>query len=229
MAVVVAIIAILAAITVDSMRRSKPRATLSNVSAELQSLVHGARLQAMASGSNVAVMVFPDYQSTSGLGRIVVYQESTKASDSLFTVGAPLLFDDYDPKSPAATPPGQVITTYDLPAGIYFGPDVGLGVDSPPFPYKGITTNVRCSFCADSAVGLHGAIVFASNGQARFYSATGPAAVTTGGSFSICASDLLTIGTSKMVCGPETATGVFSTSTLVITTASGTGRTFKNG
>jgi prepilin-type N-terminal cleavage/methylation domain-containing protein len=215
-AIVVAIIAVLAGLAYDAMRRSRPRATFNGVAVELHALVHAARQQALASGVPVAVMVFPDYRGQGSQGRIIVLQDDTAPASSLFNTTAPANFDNYDPNVLSATPTGQVITTLDLPQNVNVGPATGLGVANLPFPYNNITTNVACSFC--NAGGNHrGAIVFDGRGRAKFYQAAGTASGGAGGaSFSIYSTEL---GTGA----------VFTTSTLVITSATGSLRTFTNG
>ncbi|OFX24673.1 MAG: hypothetical protein A2V77_15740 [Anaeromyxobacter sp. RBG_16_69_14] len=234
----VAIAAILGALAYDGMSRTRPRANFNGVSAELQSLVHFARLHALAEGVSVAVLVYPQYRGEGSQGRIIVYQESTNPAWSLFNTAAALNFDNYDPAvlaaaaPPAPDLPATIVTTLDLSSGVNFGPDVGLAVAALPFPYNGITTNVACSFCNAGGTGTRanrGAIVFNSRGQASFYSAAGNALAVQGGSLSICGTDLIAAGTTSMSCGGVLATGTFTTSTLVVTGVSGTGRTFHNG
>jgi hypothetical protein len=214
MAITLAIVAIVATVAYDAMRRARPRATFEGVTAELQSLVHGARQQALAEGVPVAVLVFPDYVTPGGgQGRIVVYQDG---AFSLFSTAAALNFDNYNPGVLAATAPGKVVTTLDLPSGVKVGPATGLGAASVPFPYSGVATNVSCSFCNGS--GNHrGAIVFDARGRASFYSATGTALGASGGSFSIYGTDLAVNATT------------FTTSTLVVMSPFGAMRIFHNG
>lgn len=220
--VAISIVAILGALAYDTMRRARPRATFSGVAVELQAVVHGARLQALADGMPVAVLVFPDYVTPGGgQGRIIVYEDGAQP-DGTFpffkaTVPAGVLnFDGYDPAALAATPPGRVVTTLDLPPGVKIGPPIGLGVAALPFPYGGVTTNVACSFC--TGTNRRGAIAFDQRGRVSFYSASGtPIAGVSGGSVSIYGTDL-TLG----------STG-FSTSTLVVTSPFGAMRTFHNG
>jgi len=59
LAIVVAIMAALAAIAWSNIWRLRPRAQLADASSELVALVHGARQHALATGNDVAVMVFP--------------------------------------------------------------------------------------------------------------------------------------------------------------------------
>ncbi len=213
----VAIMAVLATLAFDAMSRSRPRATFNGVGAELQSLIHAARMQALASGLPVAVLLFPDYRGSGSQGRVIVLQDDTSTNLSLFNAVAPLNFDNYDPSVLATTPNGQLVTTLDLPQGVNVGPATGLGVLNLPFPYDRITTNLACSFC--NTGGDHrGAVVFDSRGRATFYQAAGTTSGdANGASFSIYAPGLAT--------DPST----FTTSTFVVTTTTGSVRTFHNG
>lgn len=214
MAVTIAIIAVLSALAFDAMRRARPRATFDGLSAELQSLVHAARQQALAQGVPVAVLVFPDYRGRKSQGRFIVLQEDPAAS--FFATASALNFDNYDPAVLAAPLGGQVVTTLDLPDDVNVGPLTGLGVANLPFPYNSITTNQACSFC-NTAGNHRGAIVFDARGHATFYRAAGTTSGdANGASFSIYGLGLVT-GTT------------FTTSTLVITTGTGSVRTFRNG
>ncbi len=213
--VVVAVMAVLGALAYDAMSRARPRATFNGVSAELQSLVHEARMRALADGLPVAVMVFPDFENGTSKGRFVVYRDGGVPASSILNAAAPLNLDNYDPAVLAATTPSEVVTTLDLPRGVLVGPATGLGLAGLAFPYNAIATNVACSFC--STTGDHrGAIVFDARGRARFHDATGPARADVGGSVSLFGTDL-----------PSEA--AYTTSALVVTGAGGTARTFHNG
>jgi hypothetical protein len=65
-AVVMAIIIVLGGMAVSSFSRQRPRANLNSAASELQSTVHGARQQALATGHDVWVMVFPHNNEETG-------------------------------------------------------------------------------------------------------------------------------------------------------------------
>lgn len=217
MAVTLAILVALAALAFDALQHATPRATFNGVSAEMQSLIHQARQQALAEGLPVAVMVFPNYPNPNGTnGRIIVVQDDTQTALSLFNTGAALNFSTYNPAVTATTPNGVLVTTLDLPRNVTVGPTTGLGQPTLPFPYNNIAVNVACSFC-NGGGDNRGAIVFDYRGRTTFYNAAGaPLPGLSGGSFSIYTTQL---GTSA----------VFSSTTFVITSPFGSIMSFQNG
>jgi prepilin-type N-terminal cleavage/methylation domain-containing protein len=218
--VVIAVIGILSVVAFDSMRRSRPRASFSSVSAELQSLVHSARQQALASGVEVAVLVFPRYANGESTGRIVILQNATEVGQSFLNKNALVNLKNYDPARLAAPAGGQVVATLDLPSGILVGPTTGSGQAGLPFPYDAIALDVDCSFCG-TAADHRGAIVFDGRGRSDFYLLDDPTEIArdanaAGGSLTIYGTALL-------------RPGGFSTSTLVVTRPMGMLRTIQNG
>ncbi len=218
-AVVMAIMLVLGAMAYDSMARSRPRATFNGVTEELRSLLHAARQQALSAGVPVVVLVFPNYQNGAGQGRIVVLQDDTQANLSLLNAAAPLHIGNYDPSVVPTTPNGQVVTTLDLPRAVQVVPGA-LAIPGLPFPYSGVNTTGGCPFCTGSGTAFRGAIVFDEKGRAQFWNGTSSAvtqwvdpSASTGGAVSLTSTDL----------------GITTTSTLVITTKTGTVRAFKNG
>jgi prepilin-type N-terminal cleavage/methylation domain-containing protein len=214
--VVIVIIGILSVVAFDSLRRTRPRATFEGAAAELQSLIHAARQEALASGRDVAVLVFPDYAtSPTATGRILVVQDDTVTKQSILAEGADLNLGTYKAGLPASPPNGRLVATFDLPDGVLVGLGAGPGPGKLPFPYGTITTDVSCSFCADD--GDHrGAIVFDSRGRSRFYSASG-ATISISGQAG---------GASLSLYGTALNN---SSSTLVITSPQGMVRTIHNG
>src|SRR5512141_3104326 len=99
--VVVAIVGVTAALAYDGLRRARPRATFDGVAAELQSLVHQARQQALMAGVPVAVLVFPNFPQPS-TGRIVVVQDVP--AQSIQSASSALRLDTYNPAVLAAPP-----------------------------------------------------------------------------------------------------------------------------
>lgn len=198
--VVIAIIVVLGAITFGSFSRQLPRANLNSAASELQAALHGARQHALATGHDVWVMVFPQYVTSSGTGRIIVYEDAA----SSFAAGGTLTVGNYDPATLAFVAPGQVVTTVDLPTGIVVGPAIGRGSSaSLPAPLSGVDVTKGCSFCSTSGDG-RGAVRFRPNGSASFYAGSTLQTVTGGASMGL------------------NATAVNRTWTLVVTSAAGT-------
>lgn len=208
-AFVVAIMAALGALAYASVGRLRPRAELASSAAELQSLLHGARQQALASGHPVAVLFFPDFANGDGQGRVIVYEDG---QFDFFSTGA-VNFDAYNPATPASAALSQVVATFDLPRGILLGPLDGMGASAAlAAPWDGIAVTSACSFCTTSGA-RRGAIVFDPRGRASFYSQNGPRmAVQKGGSVTIHAPEL---GSASR--------------TLVITSSTGAVRAYING
>lgn len=206
--VVMAIIAVLAAVAFPSLLRQRPRAHLAAATAELQSLVHGARQQALATGHDVWVVVFPEYVSSEGTGRVVVYEDGNY---NFATTNAPDVdLDRMVPGAPASGTLSRVVTTFDLPAGVTFGTD-GSGPSTLPAPLAGIDLTLGCSFCG-TLTDHRGAIRFDSRGRATFYGRTGVPLVTTGAALNLTASP-----------------NVQGQRTLVVTPITGTVRLLVNG
>jgi prepilin-type N-terminal cleavage/methylation domain-containing protein len=209
LAFVVAIIAGLGSLAYASIQRQQPRAALATSAAELQSLLHGARQQALASGHPVAVLFYPDFANGAGQGRVIVYEDG---AFDFFTTGA-LNFDAYDPAVPAYAASSQVVATFDLPRGVLLGPLDGMGSGSTlAAPWDGIDVTTACSFCSTSGT-RRGAVVFDPRGRARFYAQNGTGLnVAKGASVTIHAPDL---GRASR--------------TLVITSSTGAVRAYNNG
>jgi prepilin-type N-terminal cleavage/methylation domain-containing protein len=220
--VVVAIIAITSAIAFDSMRRSKPRANFQSTAAEIQSLVHQARQEALASGVQVAVMVFPDYANDTSTGRIIVLRDAP--NEAFFTsTSTSVTFASYQAGTLASPTDshgnvGKVVATLDLPRDVLIGPSA-FSLGSLAEPYASITIGKECTFCAEDG-DRRGAIVFDARGRTSFYAGT--AMKPTRG--------IETSGQGLTIYSTELgAASTYSTSTLVITSPMGTLRTIQNG
>ncbi len=207
--VVLAIIGILAAVALPSLFRQRPRAHLAAATAELQSLVHGARQQALASGRDVWVIVFPEFVSTEGTGRVIVYEDGNFDFAIPSSPGG-MDLDRIVPGTPASASLSRVVTTFDLPAGVTFGTD-GAGPSPLPAPLAGIDLTQGCSFCG-TLTDHRGAIRFDSRGRASFFGRAGVPLVTTGGA--------LNLTSTPMISGQRT---------LVVTPITGTVRLLVNG
>jgi len=187
-AIVIAIALVLATLGYSSLSRLRPRAHLSDAASELTALVHGARQQALATGHNVAVLVFPDYVGPNGTGRVIIYEDG---DFNLFNAAANPNFANYNPAVPAHGPNSTLIATWDVPSSVTIGPLTGAGAAAVlPAPYATIPVNADCSFCGALAL-RRGAVVFDAHGYASFYSNVGLALPNlTGGSLSLAAPDV---------------------------------------
>jgi len=226
LAVVLAIIGILAAATVTTFSRAKPRADMKTAAAELQALFHQARETALSTGTPVVVMIFKSYQpASSGTGYFIVYQD---ACFDFLTGGSScgVLYDTYDATvlkvGSNASASSAIVDTYSLPQNLMVGPSNGMGTGATlAAPLAGVTVSVDCSFCGTSG----GAVQFDATGAATFYSLdgtptvgaakAGPIAVNGGGSLSLTYD--------------PTNTSMTGQYTLVIFSASGAVQVFGTG
>lgn len=187
LAVVLAIIGVITAAAALSLSRARPRADLASAAAELHAVLHGARARALASGNDVAVMVFPNHDlGNERLGRVIVYEDG---DFSLFDAAAPVNLDGYDPALPAHGPRSEVVSVVDLPRRTRVGPATGLGAPLAA-PYATVRVDSDCTFCAGAGAARRGAVVFDAAGAARFQSAAGAPLDVDGGSVSLTALDL---------------------------------------
>ncbi|HTP52588.1 MAG TPA: prepilin-type N-terminal cleavage/methylation domain-containing protein [Anaeromyxobacteraceae bacterium] len=187
--ITVAVTVALGMLAFSSLWRLRPRAHLADASSELASLVYGARQEALATGNNVAVLVFPGYAGPNSTGRVIVYEDG---DFTLFNAAAIPNFANYNPAAPPHGPNSTIISTWDVPFAVTVGPATGMGAAAVlPAPFAAIPVNVDCSFCANLAFGRAGAVVFDAHGWASFYSNVGaPIANLTGGSLSLAAPDV---------------------------------------
>ncbi len=184
MMVTVAIMGIIVALATVSLQRARPRANLAGAAVDLQALLHGARQQALASGQNVAVMVFPGYSPGGDVvGRIVVYQDG---DGTLFDATSADSIDGYDPAVLKCGPNSEIVSTLDLPPAVRIGPAVGMGATAKLVaPWTSVPVNLDCTFCDGAGAARRGAVVFDPRGRASFYSKAGVALAVDGGSVSL--------------------------------------------
>jgi prepilin-type N-terminal cleavage/methylation domain-containing protein len=211
--IAVAIVAILAALAVPTIVRQRPRARLQGAAADLAGLLRGARQNALSTGLDTVVMVFPqEPNGESGIGRIVVREDATH---DFFSTTAATNFAGYSAES-RGDDREALLGTLELPRGII----VGLAGQAAPTldaPYSAITTGA-CTFCG-SGPGGRGAIVFDSRGRARFHTGNAAALEVFGGTIALQAA-------------PEVAGGapvIDGYRLLVITAATGSVRALDNG
>ena len=220
MMIVLLIIGITSLIAFSTLRRSRPRATVRGAMAELRSLVHNARQEALATGLDTWVLVFPEYDNGVSKGRIIALVDDSDPAQSLQAGGAALNFAKYLPGTIKATANGRVIGSVDLPAGVLVGPATGAGVHDLKFPYASIALDTACGFCGTAGEG-RGAVVFDSRGRVTFKRVSGTSIENSpdcdsGASLSIYSTDLQ-VGTANNV------------GTLIITRPQGMLRNLENG
>ncbi len=190
LAIVMAIVVTLGVLAWSNLWRLRPRAQLADASSEVVALVHGARQQALATGHDVVVMIFPQYANGTGTGRIVVYEDG---DFSFLTATGNPNFGVFDPGTQRTGPLSSVASTYDFPRTVAVGPATGAGTSAAlTAPLASIPVNVDCSFCATSG-DRRGAIRFDPRGRAFFYSAVAgngqPAVGIQGGSLSMTSAE----------------------------------------
>jgi len=182
--VAVAIIGVVAAAGFSILSRGRPRASLASTASELHSIIHGARMTAVSTGHDVGVLIFPGNATTQG--RVFVYEDGNL---DFFAAGT-VKFSDYDPTKRIAGSKSEILTVFDLPTGISFGPETGMGTGATlPAPLDGVVVTKDCSFC-DAAATRRGAIRFDALGRASFYNKDGVQAVEGGGAISLTAADI---------------------------------------
>ncbi len=153
LAVVVAIISVLGALAWSNIWRLRPRAQLADATSELVALVHGARQHALATGNDVAVMVFPTYAASGATGRVIVYEDGN--ADFFSDLGA-VNFAGYDPAALARGSRSQIVADYDLPRNVVVGPTAGAAPLPPswrPWRDPRSTSTARSAGRAATGVG----------------------------------------------------------------------------
>ena len=192
--VVLAIVGILAALTITSVARGRPRARLDVAAKALQAAMGAARQRALGSGRDVVVAFYTRTVTSQGTGRLVVYFDGAGGFASGAATAPNPTLCTFDPVTLATVAPNEVLDSFDLPLSLVFAsPTAVTALEFPdttvPVPVGG------CSFC-DVGTGA-GAIRFDSRGQASFFSTCGVAtAPNLGGSLSLVAADA---GSAKVV------------------------------
>jgi prepilin-type N-terminal cleavage/methylation domain-containing protein len=202
----VLIMGTLAALAAFSMQRYRPRANLANSAAEIDALLNYARQNALATGNDTVVMIFPNYANPlGGTGRVIVYEDPTF---SFFNAASATNFGSYDPAAPTVppAPASDSFETLDLPRGSSFSGGT-LPITAAPPPYGTVPLGA-CSFCAADG---NGAVVFDARGTARFYSGNGAPLPVAGGMLAL------------------TSDGIEGYRMLVITPAAGAVKAFNRG
>jgi prepilin-type N-terminal cleavage/methylation domain-containing protein len=168
--VVVVIVGVAAAMSVALFGRQRQRQQVDQFALEMRALLVGARQVAMSTGTPVALLVFPNFVTPTGTGRLILYRDG---NFSLFSAAAPVNLQNLDAAAPVADTRSEVLETIDLADGLVIGPATGQGPAAVmPAPFNGIAINRACPFCTGAA-GL-GAMVFMPNGSVTFQDRNGP-------------------------------------------------------
>jgi prepilin-type N-terminal cleavage/methylation domain-containing protein len=187
LAVVVGIIGAILALGYPLMRRTRPRAALAGLGAELHSVMHRARLEALSRGKDVAVIFYPAAVTSSGVGRILMVADEAGG----FMAGAAPAGDlDYCTMTPGR--PVETLEAIDLPSGVKLAAPARTPTFA--FPFSVVPTPAAgCSFCAGTVPGggSRGAVRFDSRGRASFFGDCHvPLDLPNGGSVAVTNSDL---------------------------------------
>ncbi len=203
-AITVAILGVLVALSWSSYSHTRPRARLSATAADLHALIHGARQQALATGREVSVLVYPAQSTGSGTGRVVEYLDM---KGGFMTGTAPPgypTFCTFNPGAPAAPDPNDILDSVEIPMQVTIAPPANPVALT--FPYNVPQPTTGCSFCAGTP--SMGAIRFDARGRATFFSTCGtPGVFPTGGSISLTSADLA--GSRVLAVTPNGSVRVF--------------------
>ncbi len=201
-AVTVAILGVLVALSWSSYSRTRPRARLATTATDIHAMIHGARQQALATGHEVSILFYPAQSTGSGTGRVVEYLDM---AGGFMTDTAPAgypSFCTFDPGTLATQAPNDILDTLDIPQLVAIAPPANPVALT--FPYNVPPPTTGCSFCGAS----RGGIRFDSRGRATFFSTCGaPAPSPGGGSISLTSADLA--GSRVLAVTPTGNTRIF--------------------
>jgi prepilin-type N-terminal cleavage/methylation domain-containing protein len=206
--IVVAILGILASLSITTMEGARARTAPRNAAADLSQAISLARARALERGSNVWLILYPNRGkdlSTAGNGAWFLYDDGDGnfgATGSLQCTGAAGSNCNYATFTPPNTIwPPRVNTTDFLLDRVYFDDApkkaVKFGQTSDttilwgePFGAAGTGLNAGtvtkdCSFCTGTGVARRGAIIFNGDGAVRFVDGSGNPVYETTGGFSI--------------------------------------------
>lgn len=170
--VVVAIIGILASLSVTTLARMQPRMDVMGALDDLSATLAQAQARAQSRGGDVWVVIVPTAAGTTtkAKGGVLVYDDL----DRDLSLGALVINDD---GSLATAPePGDALVTRTWYGNAPFQGRVQLTLKTG----QGFTLNApfsgsaaTCNFCTNGPGGLRGAIVFQANGEVRLVDGSG--------------------------------------------------------
>jgi prepilin-type N-terminal cleavage/methylation domain-containing protein len=161
--VVLALIAIVAALSLNALSGLQPQANYSKVSSDFMGALQQARAEAFGQGATIAFVV-----DTAGNRYWAVQPLSVDTATFL---------DTFDPADPEAS--GKIIVNGTMTSGVTFGPAAGYGqaltvpfANVPSYASSSPAPNENyCSFCRTSGTNSDfGLIVFDPTGSVRFNS-----------------------------------------------------------
>jgi prepilin-type N-terminal cleavage/methylation domain-containing protein len=213
MMVVLAILVTLAALAAISLQRARPRANLANVSTELLALLRNARQNAMATGRNTVVVVFPQFQNPDGgTGRVIVFEDPDA---TFFRAATSPNFQTLVPGTFNVGAATEILLSIDLPRGTEIGGALATALAAP---YERVDGSLSCGFCSTGLDG-RGAVQYDSRGRATFHSANGAALDLWGAALSLRAVDP----------GNRGSSSIDGVRTLVLTSTAGGVRSISGG
>jgi Tfp pilus assembly protein FimT len=172
----VAIMGILAALAAYSMQGMSKRASLTTAANDFISAINLAKSRAVATNSNVWVLVYPNLDAVAAGGEVAgpngawfVYEDR----DGDFAAS----FTSFDPAAPAVGTNDRLNGSINFIANYGKGNTVSkisfglLTVQTLPAPFDALTcadadTDCGCSFCSGAGTGRRGAIIFRPDGSA---------------------------------------------------------------
>lgn len=170
--IVVAIVGILASLTVTSYERYSAFGAVQAAANDLQSALGTARTRASARNVDVWVIIYPGVVNAGGLssGAFVMLEDPTGNYQTSFGT-----FQAANAVTPPAS--GRVLSTTYLASYAKAAPQFSVppgGTFVAPFSALNEASVARaCSFCSGSGDSARGAIVFQPSGSARFVKGDG--------------------------------------------------------
>ncbi len=165
MVTVVAILGILATLTIGGMQGLSARSGPVNASQDLLTIASSAKLRALSSGNDVWLIVYPGLARSGGEGLGAYYVFEDRVGDFLAHGYSDFSPDNTAPVSQSRLQESVFLEDYS-PRGVRFAPTDGAKL---PAPFN-LDVNQPCSFCT---AGGRGAVIFAAEGSARFVDGSG--------------------------------------------------------
>ncbi len=171
LAVVVAIVAILAALSYTTLKRVGVQATGSNGLSQVESLLRNAREEAFDRGAPVAFFMHPGPGGAPEMGVLIDFNSDFNPGH----IGTSII-----------DPSDRLLYRESVPAGVVLVDSSSSALTQPlPAPFSGVPANAPCTFCPGNA--LHVVVVFNPDGTAALGET--PASFPDGGSFTLEAQD----------------------------------------
>lgn len=201
--IVVAIIGILASMSIATMEEGRSRTAPRNAAAELSAAISLAKNRAMERGSDVWLIIYPNRSTdltTAGNGAWFLYDDAdvnfgvTGVKDCDGTAGSTCNYETFLPPNKIHPPPISATSFDKLLDSSYFdqaakknvkfgnGSDTTVVWGEPFATALNAAVAKDCTFCTGTGIARRGAIVFNGDGAARFVDGSGnPQYVSAGG------------------------------------------------